>query len=55
MELTIESRLSEINKAARYVDRKRAQRANRRILFWGMTSYVIACGLVGWLIGTGGL
>ena len=53
METTVEMRLAEINKAAKYVDRKKWQRANRRILFWGMTAYCIAAGLIGWLMSQG--
>jgi len=54
MEAIIEKRLSEINKAARYVDQKRIMRANRRILYFGLVAYCAAAAVVGWWIGTGG-
>lgn len=51
--ITIEARLAEISRAARYVDRKTWKRRSRRILFLGLIAYVIAAGLVGWLMSMG--
>jgi len=49
----VTARLDEINKAAKYLDRKRWERVNKRIKFAGLTAYVIAAGLVGWLMSQG--
>lgn len=51
MATTIEDRLLEIGRAARYVERKESKRKGRRVLFLGMTAYVIAAALAGWWIG----
>jgi heme A synthase len=45
----------EIRRAALYVNRRRNDKQYKRTLYYGMTAYVIAAGLVGWWIGTGGL